>query len=91
MDFRISRHRAAVLTNKDKVRIGEQPIEDMEHFAHDRDEGDQFGFNCPRSLSKCQLSLHFRYAFYPLYFGRNSFSLHMNWLHQVLFGWLLLC
>ena len=37
-------HRAAVLTNKDKMRIGEEPIEDMEHLAHDRDEGDQLGF-----------------------------------------------
>ena len=33
-----------MLTNKDKVWVGDQPIEYVEHFAHDGDEGDGFGF-----------------------------------------------
>ncbi len=37
-------HRAAVLLNKDKVGVGEEPFEDVEHLAHDGDESDHLRF-----------------------------------------------
>ena len=43
-EYQAAEQEAAVLTNKDKVWVGDEPIEDVEHFAHDGDEGDGFGF-----------------------------------------------
>ena len=38
-------HEAAVLANKDKMRIGEQSVEHAEHSAHDGDQADHLGLS----------------------------------------------
>ena len=44
--------RAAVLADNDKVWVGEEPIEDMEHLTHDGDECDPLGFSVGDQASK---------------------------------------